>query len=133
MCSCCSGFGWQPHTQFCLGKCFFSLWPWESNGCLFTLSLSLPSAMIQQWLSTVKKFGIRGPGGPQICPWRLKLLMYHETRLFLVQVEQPLPFPVPWPHMPPPEVLCRQPRCTTTSFVLKPKSVSFSHGLMETT
>lgn len=101
MCSCCSGFGRQAHTRFCLGKCCFRPWPWESNCCLFTLSLSLPSAMIHQWLAPVKKLGVRGPGGPQICPWRLKLLMYHESSLFLVQVEQPRPFPVPRPHIPP--------------------------------
>lgn len=88
--------------------------------------------MIQQWLAPVKKLGVRGPGGPQMCLWRLKLFMYHESRLCLVQVEQPRPFPVPRPHIPPYDAL-RRSHCTAAGFVLKPKSLSFAHGLMETT
>lgn len=59
---------WVTHTQFYLGKCSFNLWSWESNCCLFTLSLSLLSAMNQQWLSTAQKLGVGDPAGPWLCP-----------------------------------------------------------------
>lgn len=55
---------WVTHTQFYLEKCSFSLWSWESNCCLFTLSLSLLSAVNQQWLSTAQKLGVGDPAGP---------------------------------------------------------------------
>lgn len=47
----CSWFiwHWMRHTHsLSLGKYVFTLWPWKSHSCLFALSLSVLSAVIQQ-------------------------------------------------------------------------------------